>query len=102
MIVFLEFSSAGLKEHWFVSSFSHFSLSRSSSTLLCARFYAVGENNTSIIWALTQENLSLRFVNNEGADQPAHPCRLISTSVIRFLESIISINLPPAKFQFSS
>ena len=49
MIVFLEFSSAGLTEHWFVSSFSHFSLSHSSSTLLCARFYAVEENNTSII-----------------------------------------------------
>ena len=30
------------------------------------------------------------FANNTGADQPAHPRRLISTFVIRFLDSIIS------------
>ena len=30
------------------------------------------------------------FVNNKGADQPAHPHRLISAFVIRFLESTIS------------
>ena len=29
------------------------------------------------------------FTNNTGADQPAHPCSLISTFVILFLESII-------------
>ena len=29
------------------------------------------------------------FANNTGADQPAHPRRLISTFVIRLLESII-------------
>ena len=29
------------------------------------------------------------FVNNKGANQPAHPCSLISIFVIRFLESII-------------
>ena len=36
------------------------------------------------------ENLSSGFVNNTDADQPTHPSRLISTFVIRFLESIIS------------
>ena len=37
------------------------------------------------------ENTSLRgFANNKGADQPAHPCRLISTFVIPLLKSIIS------------
>ena len=30
------------------------------------------------------------FVNNKGADQPGHPRSLISASVIRLLESIIS------------
>ena len=30
--------------------------------------------------------------NNKGADQPAHLCRLISTFVIRFLESIIHVS----------
>ena len=45
---------------------------------------------TSIIWALTRENLSSRgFANNTGADQPAHPRSLISAFVIRCLESII-------------
>ena len=29
------------------------------------------------------------FVNNKGADQPAHPRSLISTYVFRFLEGII-------------
>ena len=41
------------------------------------------------------------FANNTGADQPAHPRSLISTFVIRFLESII-VNLLQVKFQFSS
>ena len=31
------------------------------------------------------------FANNKGADQPAHMRRLISTFVIRLLESIISL-----------
>ena len=35
-------------------------------------------------------NLSSRFANNKGADQPAHPCSLISAFVICLLESIIS------------
>ena len=41
------------------------------------------------IWAATRENLSSVFANNKGADQPAHPRRLISVFVIRVLESII-------------
>ena len=41
------------------------------------------------IWAGTQENLSSVFAKNKGADQPAHPRRLISTFVICFFESII-------------
>ena len=43
------------------------------------------------IWASTRENLSLGFMNNTGADQSVHPCRLISAYVIRCLESFISI-----------
>ena len=30
------------------------------------------------------------FANNKGTDKPAHPRRLISSSVIRFLKNIIS------------
>ena len=46
--------------------------------------------NGFLIWALTRENLSLGFANNKGTDQPAHPRSLISTFVIRLLESIVS------------
>ena len=53
------------------------------------------------MWALTRENMSLGFANNKGADQPAHPRRLISTFVIRFLE-VTFLNLLQVKFQFSS
>ena len=41
-------------------------------------------------WALKREKVSSGFANNTGADQPAHPRRLISAFVILVLESIIS------------
>ena len=41
-------------------------------------------------WASTLENLSSGFANNTGADQPAHPRRLISAFVIRLSRSIMS------------
>ena len=31
------------------------------------------------------------YANNKGADQPAHPCSLISAFVVRCLDSIISL-----------
>ena len=31
------------------------------------------------------------YANNKGADQPAHPCSLISTFVIRCLDSMICL-----------
>ena len=37
-----------------------------------------------------QENLSSRFSDNNGTDQPALPRRLLSAFVIRFVEIIIS------------
>ena len=41
-------------------------------------------------WASMRENLSSGGCDNKGTDQPAHPHRLISTFVIRSLESITS------------
>ena len=41
-------------------------------------------------WASTRENMSSKFANNKDTDQPAHPHRLITAFVIRYLESIIS------------
>ena len=43
-----------------------------------------------MIGASTRENLSSGVCENTGADQPAHPRRLISAFVIRLLRSIIS------------
>ena len=34
----------------------------------------------------TRENLTMVHANNKGADQPAHPCSLISAFVIRYLK----------------
>ena len=55
----------------------------------------------AIIWALSRQNLSSGFANNKGADQPAHPRRLISVYVIRLQESIVS-QFDHAKFQYSN
>ena len=33
----------------------------------------------------------LPYANNKGADQPAHPRSLISTFVVRFLDSTIPV-----------
>ena len=34
----------------------------------------------------------MSYVNNKGADQPAHPRSLISTFVVHCLDSIISLD----------
>ena len=57
-----------------------------STKLLCGKYVKCLVMN----WALIQENLFSGFVNNKSTDQPAHPRKLISAFVIRFLESIIS------------
>ena len=41
----------------------------------------------------SHEKMSLMsYANNKGADQPAHPRSLISTFVVRCLDSIISLD----------
>ena len=45
--------------------------------------------NTAIIGPRLEKTCLLGFANNTGADQPAHPCSLISAFVIHFLESTI-------------
>ena len=42
-------------------------------------------------WATSWQNLLLSYANNKGADQPAHPRSLISTCVVRCLDSIIPL-----------
>ena len=43
------------------------------------------------IWATSWETLFMPYMNNKGADQPAHPRSLISTFVARCLDSIIPL-----------
>ena len=40
--------------------------------------------------ALSRENLTLLHAKNKDADQPAHPCSLISAFVVCLLENILS------------
>ena len=42
-------------------------------------------------WAMTWENLFMPYANNKGADQPVHPCSLISAFVVSGLDSIIPL-----------
>ena len=53
------------------------------------------------IWALTPETCFQGFASNKGADQPGHPCSLITTLVICLLESIIS-KFAPGEISFFS
>ena len=43
------------------------------------------------IWASSWENLFMSYANNTGADQSAHRHSLISTFVVRYLDSIIRL-----------
>ena len=43
------------------------------------------------IWATSWENLFMPYANNKGADQPVHLRSLISTFVVRYLHSIMSL-----------
>ena len=49
------------------------------------------DTNSGNTWATSCENLFLPYANNKGADQPAHLRSLISTFVIRCLDSIIPV-----------
>ena len=46
---------------------------------------------STVPYHLSWENLFLLYVNNKGADQPAHPHSLISAFVVPCFDSIISI-----------
>ena len=70
------------------------------SWLCCLQRFHV--NKTTLeIWAMSWEKLFQPYGNNKGADQPVHPRSLISTFVVRCIDSIIPILLNP-KFQDSS
>ena len=51
------------------------------------------KNITGIVNEPGHEKMCLMpYANNKGADQPAHPCSLISAFVVRWLDSIISLD----------
>ena len=64
-----------------------------SNTRQCRAFYCL--KNSSIhehaLWASTRENLSSGVYEiKKSAEQPSHPCSLISAFGVRLLEFIIS------------
>ena len=52
---------------------------------------SVRHDTQSAIWVTSWENLFMPYENNKGQDQPAHLRSLISTFVIRCLDSIIPV-----------
>ena len=64
----------------------------SGSLFTCTGFLSAQNLIIMKIFGPRCEKTCLReFANNTGADQPAHPCSLISAFVIHLVESIISI-----------
>ena len=57
--------------------------------LRCFSIESIQISNNIQILASSRENLFMPYVNNNGADQPAHPRSLISTFIVRCLDSII-------------
>ena len=56
-----------------------------------SKYHIVRNHMSQLIYGPRREKTCLRRVaNNKGADQPEHPCSLISSLVIRFLEGTIS------------
>ena len=52
------------------------------------------ELNSAYIKYMSQamKKCVMSYVNNKGADQPAHPCSLSSAFIVRCLDSIISLD----------
>ena len=57
------------------------------------RIYTINKRRgiTGTIEPRHEKNLFMPHANNKGADQPAHRCSLISTFVVRCLDSLISL-----------
>ena len=55
-----------------------------------ALILACGSSWTSPLWATSWENLFAPYVNNKGADHPAHLRSLISAFLVRWLDNISS------------
>ena len=81
-------------KNW-LSSMAIFCLCVSVNCFMCLSilscWFSINSLSWGIKWAMSWENLSIPYANNEGADQPAHPRSLISTFIVRCLDSIISL-----------
>ena len=93
----VELSRLGLRRH------SHYSSGKSNiligSALLVAdrlkerfgiSFFTCISLCFNVIMGLDTRNPDLLLANNNGADQPAHPCSLVSAFVIRYLKSEVT------------
>ena len=60
---------------------------RNRCLFICIKY----KNFCRKMWAMPWENLFMPYANNKGADRPARPHSLISTFVVRCLDSITSL-----------
>ena len=95
----LDIVSVDWAVHHTVSSFSYFFLQFHTTKLMkflfsnnkATRYISICYAYDVLIkWAPSRKILLSVFASNKGADQSAHPCRLISAFVIRSLESTLS------------
>ena len=86
-------------QRWYIYNSQHFICGQKSQTVRNFRTLTVSHiyfhgwlysNQNFLVGPWREQTCLQGFVNNKGADQPAHPRRQISAFVNRFLESIIS------------
>ena len=81
-------------EAWFLPDLTSIYLYADSlqiiSSITLHDWYTVEKNIKTVTWATSWENLFMPYANNKGTDQPAHQRSLISTFVVRCLDSIIT------------
>ena len=63
-----------------------------STAVLSLLLIQVGQLSVTICEPGHEKMCPMSYVNNKGADQPAHPGSLISSFVVRCLDSIISLD----------
>ena len=62
-----------------------------STRLFCSSFSRLTKWLEDVFEPGLEKMCLMSYANNKGADQPAHPRRLISTFIVRCLDSIISL-----------
>ena len=90
-IALRELCSSGLKIAVIIIKFAfvNYLLSRKIRKKMYHKQHCLENLNMILKWARSCIMCLMPYANNKGADQPAHPCNLISTFVVRYLDSMI-------------